>query len=61
MLHDPMIIGLVSMTFLAVIAWAVWQKRHTKKSQEKIGDPHGHKATHDALTAHHPDNPQTRR
>lgn len=47
-----MLISLIVMTFLAVIAWAVWQKFRTKKSQERSGDPEGRKATDDALHAH---------
>lgn len=52
MSHENMLLGLVAMTFLAVIGWALWQKWHTKKSQERSGDPEGHKATADALHAH---------
>jgi hypothetical protein len=40
------------MTFVAVLAWAVWQKIRTKKSQIRSGDPDGRKATDDALHAH---------
>ncbi len=52
MSHENMLVVLGAMTFFAVIAWALWQKWHTKKSQERSGDPEGHKATSDALHAH---------
>ena len=50
--HETMLVALGGVTFFAVIAWALWQKWRTKKSQERSGDPHGHKATADALHAH---------
>jgi len=52
MSHETMLISLIVMTFAAVLAWAVWQKVRTKKSQERSGDPDGRKATQDALHAH---------
>ncbi len=52
MSHGSMLIGLIVMTFAAVIVWAVWQKVSTKKVQEQSGDPDGRKATDDALHAH---------
>lgn len=52
MSHETMLIGLVVVTFAAVIIWAVWQKLSTKKEQQQSGDPDGRKATDDALHAH---------
>ena len=52
MTHENLLMSLIAVTFFAVIAWAVWQKVRTKKSQERSGDPDGRKATSDALHAH---------
>ena len=52
MSHETMLASLGGFTLFAVVAWAAWQKRRTKKSQERSGDPDGRKATDDALHAH---------
>ncbi len=49
MTHQELLFSLIGFTFFAVVAWAVWQKVRTKKSQERSGDPDGRQATQDAL------------
>ena len=49
MSHQSLLVVLFGFTFLAVMAWAIWQKIRTKKSQERSGDPDGKGATSDTL------------
>ena len=55
MTYEQMIFSLVGFTLIAAIAWALYEKVRTKRSQERSGDPDGHKATDDALHAHKTD------
>jgi predicted negative regulator of RcsB-dependent stress response len=57
MSYQTMLIGLVAITFVVAIGWALWQRARTKTSQQKSGDPEGRKATSDALHAHEGSNP----
>jgi hypothetical protein len=52
MSYETMIIGLLAITFIAAIGWAMWQRARTQKSQDRSGDPDGRRATADALRAH---------